>query len=121
MLILAVYACKKGFPGSTVVKKLLANARDASNVGSIPGLGRFPGEGNTNPFQHFCLGNPMDRETWWVIVHRVAESETTEHTHTHTHTHVHACKGTGVTWEISVLSFQFCYEPKTSLKKKKVY
>ena len=36
-----------------------ANGRDA---GSIPGLGRFPGEGNGNPFQYSCLGNPMDRE-----------------------------------------------------------
>ena len=117
---MAVYACKKGFPGSTVVKKLLANARDASNVGSIPGLGRFPGEGNTNPFQHFCLGNPMDRETWWVIVHRVAESETTEHTHTHTHICMHV-RGQELHGKSLYFPFNFAMNLKLLLKKKKVY
>ena len=34
------------------------------NPGSIPGLGRYPGEGNGNPFQYTCLENPMDRESW---------------------------------------------------------
>ena len=48
-----------GFPGASVVKNLSANTGDA---GLIPGLGRFPGEGNGNPLQHSCLGNPMDRE-----------------------------------------------------------
>ena len=47
-----------GFPGGTVVKNLPANAREA---GSIPGSGRFPGIGNSNPFQYSCPGNPMDR------------------------------------------------------------
>ena len=41
-----------------MVKNLSANAGD---TGSIPGLGRSPGEGNGNPFQYSCLGNPMDR------------------------------------------------------------
>ena len=44
-----------------MVKNLPANAGD---VGSIPGLGRFPGEGNGNPFQYSYLENPMDREAW---------------------------------------------------------
>ena len=57
-----------GFPGGSVVKNLPANAGD-----SIPGLGRHPGEGNDNPLQYFCLRNPMDRETWQAIVHRVAK------------------------------------------------
>ena len=48
-----------GFPGGSVVKNLSANTGDA---GSIPGLGRFPVEGNGNLLQHSCLGNPMDRE-----------------------------------------------------------
>ena len=45
----------------------------------IPGSGRSPGEGNGNPFQYSCLGNPMDRETGWATVHGVAkESDVTE-------------------------------------------
>jgi len=48
-----------------VVKYLSANARD---TGSIPGLGRSPGEGNGNPLQYSCLRNPMDRGAWWITV-----------------------------------------------------
>ena len=48
-----------GFPGGSVVKNPPANARDA---GLIPGLGRSPGEGNGNPFQYSCLGNPWTKE-----------------------------------------------------------
>ena len=48
----------KGFPGGSVVKNLPASAGD---LGSIPYLGRPPGEGNDNPVQYSCLGNPMDR------------------------------------------------------------
>ena len=50
-----------GFPGGSVVKNLPANAGD---VGSIPGLGRSPGEGNGNPLQAFCLEKHMDRGFW---------------------------------------------------------
>ena len=39
----------------------------AGNVGLIPGLGRYSGEGSGNPLQYSCLGNPMDRGTWWAI------------------------------------------------------
>ena len=59
-----------GFPGGSVVKKLPANAGD---VGSIPGLGRCPGEVNGNPLQYSCLGNPMDRGAWWATVNGVAK------------------------------------------------
>ena len=41
-------------------------------MGSIPGSGRFPREGNGNPFQYTCLENPMDRGTWRATVHGVA-------------------------------------------------
>ena len=53
--------------GGSMVKNLPANAGDA---GSIPGLGRSPGEGNGNSL----LGNPMDRRAWWATVHAVTES-----------------------------------------------
>ena len=45
-------------------------------MGLIPGSGRVPGEGHGNPLQYSCLGNPMDRGTWWATVHRVAQSWT---------------------------------------------
>ena len=44
---------------------------NAGDMGSIPGLGRSPGEGNGYTFQYSCLGNPMDREAWWAMVHGV--------------------------------------------------
>ena len=53
-----------------MVKNLLGNARD---VGSIPGSGKFPGEGNGDQLQYSCLGNPMDSGPWWATVHEVTE------------------------------------------------
>ena len=61
-----------------VVKNLPANAGDAREVGSIPGSGRSPGEGNGNPLQYSCLENPMDRGAWQATVHRVARIDMTE-------------------------------------------
>ena len=46
----------------------------AGDPGSIPGLGRSPGEGNGNPLQYPCLENPKDREAWWAAVHGVSKS-----------------------------------------------
>ena len=55
-----------GFPGDSVVKKSACNAKD---LGSIPELGRSPGEGNgNNPLQYSCLKNSMDRGAWWATV-----------------------------------------------------
>ena len=59
------------FPGGSVVKNLPASVGD---VGLISRLGRSPGEGNGNLFQCSCLGNSMDRGTWWATVH-VVEKE----------------------------------------------
>ena len=65
-----------GFPGGSVVKNPPASAED---VGSIPGSGKSPEEGNGNSVQYSCLGNPIDRGAWWTTVHGVAsESDTTE-------------------------------------------
>jgi len=49
---------------------------NTGDLGSIPGLGRSPGEGNSTPLQHSCLENSKDREAWWATVHRVAKSQT---------------------------------------------
>ena len=47
-----------------------APTRNTGGVGSIPGSGRSPGEGNTNSLQYSCLGNPKDRGAWQATVHR---------------------------------------------------
>ena len=67
----------KGFPGGSEVK---ASACNVGDLGSIPGLGRSPGEGNGNPVQYSCLENPVDGGAWWATVHGVAKSrsDTTE-------------------------------------------
>ena len=52
------------------------SAYNLGDPGSIPGLGRSPGEGNSNPLQYSCLENPMDGGAWWAIVHGVAKSRT---------------------------------------------
>ena len=62
-----------------MVKNLPANAGDARDKGSIPGLGRSSGVGNGNPFQYSCLEKSLDRGAWWAIVHGIAELDTTEH------------------------------------------
>ena len=59
-----------------MVKDPPANAGDIRDAVSIPGLGRSPGEGNDNPLQYSCPGNPMDRETWQAVVYRVTNSWT---------------------------------------------
>ena len=48
-------------------------------LGSIPGLGRPPEEGNGNPLQYSCLENSMDSVTWQATIHRIAELDMTEH------------------------------------------
>ena len=59
-----------------VVKNSPTNAGDVRVMGSIPGSGRSPGEGNGNPLQYSDLENPMDRGAWQATVHGVAKSQT---------------------------------------------
>ena len=63
-----------------MVKNLFPNAGDVRDAGLIPGLGRSPEEGNSNPLQYSCLENPMDREAWRATVHRITASDKTEAT-----------------------------------------
>ena len=64
--------CVLGFPGSSGSAESACNAED---LGSVPGLGRSCGEGNSNPLQYSCLENPMDRGAWWATVHGVEKSQ----------------------------------------------
>ena len=65
----------RGFPGGSAGKESTCNAGD---LGSVPGLGRSPGEGQGYPLQYSCLENPMDRGAQWATVHGVTESDTPE-------------------------------------------
>ena len=68
------------------VKNPSVREGDIRDVGSIPGLGRSPGEGNGDPLQYSCLENPMDRGAWQAMVHSVAKSWTQlKQLSTHTH------------------------------------
>ena len=59
-----------------VVKNMPANKGDIRDQGSVPGLGRSPGEGLGNPLQYSCLENPTGRGAWQATVHRFAKSQT---------------------------------------------
>ena len=89
--IIKFLSCHRASQMVLVLKNLPAGARDIRDMDSIPGSGRFPGEGNSNPLQYSCLENPIDRGTWWATVHGVAESDTAE-----------------VTWHIAHLSLEVC-------------
>ena len=58
------------------VASLVAQRLNVGDLGSVPGSGRSPGEGNGNPLQYSCLENPMDRGAWWATAHGVAKSWT---------------------------------------------
>ena len=61
-----------------MVTNLLPNAGDIRESGSVPGLRRSPEEGNGNPLQYSCLGNPMDKGAWKAIVHGVGHTLVTK-------------------------------------------
>ena len=75
------------FPGGSDGK---ASAYNVGDPGSIPGLGRSPGEGNGNPLQYSCLENSMDGGDWWATVHGVTKSRTrlSDFTRTISYTHL---------------------------------
>ena len=72
-----------GFPGGSEDK---ASSCKAGDAGSIPGSGRYPGEGNDNPLQYSCLENSVDRGDWWATAHRVTKSRTQQSDFTFTFT-----------------------------------
>ena len=73
-----------GSPHDAVVKNPPANAGDTRDAGLIPGSGRSPGVGNSNPLQYSCLKNSTDIGAWWAIVHTGRkESDRTERLSTH--------------------------------------
>ena len=61
------------FPDGSVGRE---SACKAGDLDSVPGLGRFPGEGSGNPFRYSCLENPMDGGAWQAIVHGITKSLT---------------------------------------------
>ena len=72
-LVVKANQCIIGLPCGSGGKASVYNAGDP---GSSPGLGRFPGEGNGNPLQYYCLENPMDRGAWQAAVYGTAKSRT---------------------------------------------
>ena len=69
-------AAAAGFPGGSDGKEYTCQCRRGKKHGFGPWVRKIPGEGNGNPPQYSCLGNPMDREAWQAIVHGVAKSQT---------------------------------------------
>ena len=71
-----------GFPGGSDSRE---SACSVGDPGSIPGVGRSPGEENGNPLQYSCLGNPTERGAWWATVPEVTKSQTQLNDFTFTH------------------------------------
>ena len=61
---------------SLVAQLVKESACNTGDLGSIPGLGRYPGKGNGNPLQYSCLESSMDKATWQATVHGIAKSRT---------------------------------------------
>ena len=107
-MLQGVVSSSRAFPGGRVVKNPSANAGDARDEVSIPGSGWSPGEGNGNPLQYPCLGNPMGKrrlagyngvtksQTQLSNTHTHTHINTYTHTHTHTHTHTSSSSSKGI-------------------------
>ena len=67
------HVCNSHFPGGSKGKKSACNTEDQ---GSVPGLGRSPGEENGYPLYYICLQNPMDKGAWQATVHEVTKNQT---------------------------------------------
>ena len=84
------------YPGTSLmaqgrIHQLVKNTptmQEIQDLGLIPGSGRSPGEGNGNPLQYFCLGNPMDRGAWWATAHGIKEADKTWRLNHHHHQHI---------------------------------
>ena len=88
-----IYKQKQDFPGGSDSKASVYNARD---LGSSPGLGRSPGEGDGNPLQYYCLENPMERGDWQATLYGVAKSQTQLSDFTHS-----LMPFSGLPWQLS--------------------
>ena len=100
------------FPGGSEVN---ASACNAGDLGSIPGSGRSPGEGNGNPLQYSCLENPMDGGAWWATVHRVAKSQTRLSNFTHSLTQTLAGAAYPGSWLLGYLALTVWSGPRVLL------
>ena len=75
----------KGLPRCHSGKEFTCQRRKHQRHGSVPGLARFPGVGNSSSFQYSCLENSTGRESWWATVHGVTKSQTRLSVHACTH------------------------------------
>ena len=83
------------------------SSRNAGDLGSIPGSGRAPGEGNGNPLQYSCLENSMDGGAWWATVHWVTKSWT--QLSNFTFTFKHCVNGFTLLWKLfSMMKMRIC-------------
>ena len=73
----------EAFSGGSAGKESAFSALDAGEASSILWSGRSPGEGNGNPPQYSCLGNPLDRGTWQARIHEVSKESNVTRRHTH--------------------------------------
>ena len=88
-----VYVIEEIVRASLVAQLVKNPPSNAGDMVLMSGLGRSPGEGNGNPLQYSCLGNPMDRGT--MGSKRVRQDWVCAYEHTHTHTHTHLRMGAG--------------------------